>query len=150
MAWEIKCCKNCGCTSMASDIVDLIKNHCDENGWFVVTECKHYGYIEKSFALQEGGEKWEPYLRGIISLGGDDDIYQPFIFMVSYESNTKPDSVWFSYYKDLRTSGGRLKLGYVPGGPPVLNTESVKHLIKEMIKCGLLGKKDIEEIISDD
>jgi hypothetical protein len=41
--------------------------------------------------------------------------------MVSYKTEGGCDDIWFSYYKDLRKVGGRLKLGYGPGGPPVLS-----------------------------
>lgn len=76
--------------------------------------------FKKAFDLQEPGDTWEPYLRGAIRLGDPDDTYQPFVFMVSYEPDGTVNDIWFSYYKDLRETGGRLKLGYGPGGPPVL------------------------------
>ena len=45
-------------------------------------------------------------------------------------------SLWFSYYKDLRSSGGRLKLGYGPGGPPVLGMRQVGQLMQTLAEIG--------------
>ena len=118
MGWSINC-TSCGKESRATNIVDLLANHTDDDGWFLCP-AGHHGYIEKSFALQEEGDRWEPFLRGAIPLGASGNTYQPFVFLVSYEPAGEVTDVWFSYYKDLRASGGRLKLGYGPGGPPVL------------------------------
>ena len=117
MTWRIKCNSKCGKETWAGNIDELIKNHRDSDGWFLC-ECGKHGHIEKSFDLQEPGETWEPYLRGIIPLGKRKDTYQPFVFLVSYKPNGPVNDIWFSYYKDTRPTGGRLKLGYGPGGPP--------------------------------
>lgn len=147
MGWTIKCHKdNCEEETWASNIVDLIQNHRDKEGW-IKCNCGSSGYIEKSFELQEEGEVWEPYLRGIIPLGDTDNTYQPFVFIVSYEPKGHCKDVWFSYYKDLRADGGRLKLGYGPGGPPVLDRETIKYLIKELKKVGYFSDKDLKELL---
>ena len=145
MAWQIKC-KRRGCTEQtwAGNIVDLIDNHRDGDGWFLCN-CGHQGFIEKSFALQEPGEVWEPFLKGIIPLGDAGKTYQPFVFLVGSTPTGPADAVWFSYYKDLRRSGGRLKLGYGPGGPPVLGTEGVATLVKQLTVLGLLSAKDLRK-----
>lgn len=106
-----------------------------------------HGYIKKSFDLQEPGKKWEPYLRGIISLGKSGDTYQPFVFLVSCSPDGIPNNVWFSYYKDTRTMGGRLKLGYGPGGPPVLGTEQILKLVSTMINRDCLDQTKVLEVI---
>lgn len=148
MSWSIKCCdEKCGQESWASNIVDLIQNHCNENGWFQCFTCGGEGYIEKSFDLQEPGETWEPYLKGIIPLGTPGDTYQPFVFLVSYSPKDIPNDVWFSYYKDTRSMGGRLKLGYGPGGPPVLGAEQVLQLVKTMVNLGCLDASKVKEAI---
>ena len=150
MAWSIKCCdEKCAKKTWATNIVDLIENHCDEQGWFCCNYCGNAGYIEKSFKLQERGETWEPYLKGIIRLSDDSgDTYQPFVFLVSYQPDKDPTDVWFSYYKDTRSApGGRLKLGYGPGGPPVLTAEKVVELVKKMIERGCLDKTEVIKTI---
>ena len=69
MGWKIKCHKeNCPEQTKAKDIVDLIKNYRDNEGWFKC-KCGSKGYIKKSFKLQEEGKIWKPFLRGIITLG---------------------------------------------------------------------------------
>ena len=105
MAWEIQCGdKDCKKKTVAYEIVDLIENHCDKEGWFCCS-CGRRGYVQKSFDVQEKGAAWEPFLKGIIRLGSLDEIYQPFVFLVGYSPTDAPKSVWFSYYKDARPYG---------------------------------------------
>jgi hypothetical protein len=147
MAWLIRCSDSkCGKETWVGNIVDLIFSHRDGAGWFLC-QCGHHGYIEKSFALQEAGEKWEPYLRGIIPLGASGDTYQPFVFLVSSAPDEPADSIWFSYYKDLRASGGRLKLGYGPGGPPVLGNNQVLHLLRQLIDIDCLSRNQVDDAL---
>ncbi len=141
MAWNIQCTSGrCELGGWAKNIVDLTQDHRDEEGYFLC-ECGKPGFIEKSFNLQEAGEKWNPFLKGAIALGDLGDSYQPFVFLVSHKKRGKVDSVWFSYYKDLRKRpGGRLKLGYAPGGPPVLGLKKVRGLVNELISLRLLRR----------
>ena len=148
MGWLINCTV-CGEESWASNIVDLLTNHSDENGWFLCSG-GHHAYIEKSFALQEAGDRWEPFLRGAIRLGASGDTYQPFVFLVSYEPAGKVIDVWFSYYKDLRDTGGRLKLGYGPGGPPVLGTLDVLKLVSQLVALGCVSTNDVRAVLVED
>ncbi len=149
MSWSIQCNnENCKEYTWASNIVDLIDKHTNSDGWFVCSHCNSPGFIKKSFDLQEPGDTWEPYLRGAIRLGDKDDSYQPFVFMVSYKPDGISNDIWFSYYKDLRETGGRLKLGYGPGGPPVLGTEQILLLLKRLLELGLVDKEKIEKIIA--
>ena len=149
MGWSIQCNDtSCKAHTRATNIVDLLDNHADEHGWFVCNQCGGSGFIEKSFDLQEPGHTWKPFLRGAIRLGDPDDTYQPFVFMVSYEPNGKANDIWFSYYKDLRKTGGRLKLGYGPGGPPVLGTEHLLSLLRRLYDLGLVEKEKILKLMA--
>lgn len=149
MGWSIKCHKD-SCTEQtrAYNIVDLIQNHRGKDGW-IKCNCGITGYIEKSFRLQEVGDVWEPYLRGIITLGKKGETYQPFVYIVSYTPKGRCTDIWFSYYKDLREQGGKLKLGYGPGGPPVLHKTKIKHLIKILKEVGYFTDKDIKELVDN-
>ena len=143
MGWSIKCRdKDCGEETWARNIVELIEDHCDDMGWIRCAACNNAGYIKKSFDLQEPGEVWEPHLRGVIRLSDEpNDTYQPFVFLVSGTPNEQPSAVWFSYYKDTRTlAGGRLKLGYGPGGPPVLEASKVVELVDKLEERGLIER----------
>jgi len=145
MAWPINCSDaGCGKETWATNIVELITSHRDDEGW-LVCQCGMRGYVKKSFEMQEAGEPWEPYLRAIIPLGATGDIYQPFVFVVSYQPDGPPDGVWFSYYKDLRPFGGRLKLGYGPGGPPVLDKTDVLRLVRNLRDIGCLSETEIQD-----
>jgi hypothetical protein len=143
MAWSIKCSDpKCGSKTKAWEIVDLIQSHRDKDGWFVC-ECGKHGYVEKHFNTQEG-KTWDPYLRGVIPLGVKGNVYQPFVFLVSDKPKGRANDIWFSYYKDLRKKKGRLKLGYGPGGPPVLNRQDVLDLVCELVRIGTLSKSQIK------
>ena len=147
--WVIECCANPKHEkSNPGNIHDLIQNekYYDENRLFQCSDCKSGGYIQKSYKLQERDQKgkqeeWKPFLRGAIKLGEENDSYQPFIFLVSYEPQRKPEDVWFCYYKDTRPSGGRLKLGYGPGGPPVLSIKQVCSLGESLANLGLIDRR---------
>lgn len=148
MGWVIKCTDpDCSHQVWANNIVDLIANHRDSQGWFLCS-CGKHGCIEKHFELQEVGEVWKPYLRAVIPLGGSGDTYQPFVFLLSYEPSGEVTDIWFSYYKDLRSSGGRLKLGYGPGGPPVLGKESFLSLLSQLIATECLTKREVLSAIA--
>lgn len=145
MGWQINCTEaTCGKQAWAENIVDLIAKCRDRNGW-LLCQCGHHGYIEKSFSLQEPGEVWEPFLRGVIPLGDGGEVYQPFVFLVSYEPQGEVTDIWFSYYKDLRQSGGRLKLGYGPGGPPVLGKAQLLQLLRHLRQVGYFTEAELRE-----
>jgi len=145
MVWTIEC-STCSERSSASDIVDLLNNHTEASGWF---RCDrgHQAYIQKSFDLQEPGHRWEPFLRGAVRLAPPSDTYQPFVFLVSNKRDGAVTDVWFSYYKDLRESGGRLKLGYGPGGPPVLGTTEVLKLVQRLVTLGLVPAEAVHALV---
>jgi hypothetical protein len=99
MGWNIQCCNGkCKSNTWANNIVDLITNHRDADGWFVCGSCRARGYVQRSYNLQELGDKWEPYLRGVIPLGSAGEVYQPFVFLISYDKSGPAESLWFSYY----------------------------------------------------
>jgi hypothetical protein len=146
MTYEVKCTKHCKESSFwAGNIVDLL-NARDDQGYFKAA-CGHPGYVERSFSLQEHGETWEPFLRGAISLHPPTDSYQPFVYMVSYKSSGPINDLWFSYYKDMRAVGGRLKLGHGPGGPPVLGIPDLLTLLHRLISIGALSVADVEKAL---
>ena len=147
MGWEIRCTdSNCGEVTWVENIVDLLNCYRDPRGWFVCP-CGQPGYIEKSFELQESGEVWEPYLRGACTLGEPEETYQPFAFLVSDAPAGSVDNVWVSYYKDLRASGGRLKLGYGPGGPPVLGRVELLALLRHLLASGCLTREELASLV---
>jgi hypothetical protein len=47
----------------------------------------------------------------------------------------------FSYYKDTRSTGGRLKPGYGPGGLPVLSPQQVRVLLEKVEQLGISTKQ---------
>ena len=148
MGWNIECLDpKCGQRTHASDIVELIDKHRDPNGWFLCS-CGKPGHIKKRFELQERDKRWEPYLRGAVRCGDSAETYQPFVFLVSYQAQGPVSDVWFSYYKDLRPSGGRLKLGYGPGGPPVLSKESLLKLLARLVAMHYLTRDELASAVS--
>jgi len=150
VVWLIKCSDSrCAQQTRANNIVDLIRHHLDAKGRFVCL-CGKWGYVKKRFKTQEGNYDWEPILRGIIPLAKKEDTYQPFVFLVSYETGgeiREIKDVWFSYYKDLRKSGGRLKLGYGPGGPPVLSKAYFLTLLSRLVQTRYLTPEEVTAAI---
>ena len=145
-------CANDACQkgSLATNIVDLLTRFIpahSQSRLFVCPSCQQAtAFVEKRFDTQEG-EEWAPYLRGAIRLAEDPAAtYQPFVFLVSYHPAGSISDCWFSYYKDRRKEGGRLKMGYGPGGPPVLSHMQIVHLLRELIRLRYLGTAEIKEI----
>jgi len=138
MSFRLTCSNNkCRSSQKAKNIVDLISNYVGDDYFFKCPECSHDMHMAKSFNLQETGREWKPYLRGVVKLGIRGHSYQPFIFLCSREAATRISSCWFSYYKDLRSSGGRLKLGYGPGGPPNLQMKQIKKMVKVLRRMNI-------------
>ena len=107
--------------------------------------CGASGYVEKKFALQEEGQNWDPFLRGAIKLADSKETYQPFVFLCSATADGTIGETWFCYYKDMRhVPGGRLKMGYGPGGPPVLDNTTIVALVSEMLKRKLLDREALQ------
>jgi hypothetical protein len=135
----------------ASNIVDLVTNHCDPEGWLLCSHCHNRtGYVTKSFDLQEGnGDKWEPVIRGIIRIPTEIETYSPFVFLVSYGPTDPVVNYWFCYYKDTRAQqGGRLKLGHGPGGPPVLDGEQILAVIQDMLRKDLINPEEVRRLVA--
>ena len=147
MEWYIQCCSGiCEGGDRAKNIVNMIENYIDAEGW-IRCNCGGPGYVEKHFDLQEPGETWEPFLRGIIPLGKVGASYQPFVYLVSYEPDGPVSDIWFAYYKDTRATGGILKMGYGPGGPPVLNKKDYMLLTKRLVDLKIITRKQIVKAI---
>lgn len=167
MAWQIDCGNpQCQQTSWAGNIVEVIQDFCGEDGILVCPyRKKPSGFVRKSFNLQEEGEIWEPILRGVIKLGADGDTYQPFVYLACYEQTHNEvtsstaiidlpiTDLWFSYYKDLRGhvredgSPGRLKMGYGPGGPPVIGVPQLIELLRHVLRLKMAQHSDIAALL---
>jgi hypothetical protein len=145
MGWIVRCV--CGKKTKVKNIVKLFE-HTDNEGWFRC-ECGKPGYIKKEFRLQEKGQWWKPFLRGVIPLHDPDSnkTYKPFVFLVSQEPDGNVKDIWFCYYKNLKQEGGRLKLGYGPSGPPVLAKNRVLHLIKRLIEIRVVAPEDVKQVL---
>ena len=95
---------------------------------------------------REGGNPWQPCLKGILRPPDyEDALYQPLAFLTSDTPHNPPNSVWFTYYKDMRESGGRLKMGHGPGGPPVFGATDVIHMLGRMIDLNCLESSSVKK-----
>lgn len=146
MGYWIECTHGCEDGGVwAENIVDLLNKHIDEEGWFECS-CKKRGYIYRSYRLPEGGN-FEPVLKGAFRLGSPDHIYQPFVFLAGDEANHIIDFIWVSHYKDLRPTGGFLRHGTGPGGPPVLAKEEILEIVFQLIRKGGIGPDEVKEML---
>ena len=145
MGYWIECAHGCEDEGVwAENIVDLLDNHRDGEGWFECS-CKERGYIYRSYKLQEG-KRFEPILKGAIRLGSPDDIYQPFMFLAGDKADYDVDFIWVSYYKDLRPDG-KLKHGSGPGGPPVLAKGEILEIVSQLILKGYIEPDEVKEML---
>ena len=167
MAWPVDCGNpQCSQPNWAGNITELIGKFCNDDGMLLCLHCnKPSGYIRKKFNQQEEGETWEPILRGVVKLGEIGDTNQPFVFLTSYEcprEDGKPPTpiidspitdLWFSYYKDLRGhlredgSPGRLKMGYEPGGPPVIGIPQLLELLRHILRLKMMNDSDVAAVL---
>jgi len=140
MGYNIEC-DACKKSSWASNIVELIDDHLDENQMLKCANCGASGaYIYKTSETQEG-EEWERWIKGILRIDYHDEgleNYHPYVFLITHKGTQgKIDSVQISYYKDLRKSGGELKHGHGPGGTPVLDLPDIKNILHKMKDMGV-------------
>jgi hypothetical protein len=147
MSYKIDC-PACKKETFAANIIELIEKCRNEDGYFKCLACGSKGYISKEFKLQEDGEEWKPYLRGIIKLGEKDNTYQPFVYLVSDEPEGPILSQWFCYYKYTEHENGikKLKLGHGPGGPPVLGKDKLLELVKSLKKLNIITQEELQKI----
>lgn len=143
-------CTDSNCSgTITPNIPAMLDNHLDDQGIFRC-RCGAPGYMERNFKLQEDGQTWEPFLRGAIKLANPEDTYQPFVFLCSSTPDGPIDETWFCYYKDTRKyPGGRLKMGYGPGGPPVLGNDSIVELVHRMLDMRLLDRKLLQKALDE-
>ncbi len=175
MPFWIKCSNpKCGKETYARNITTFLKEHIYEkdrySGYIMCTECKQpTGYVEKEFNLQETEangkkEQWHPIIRGAIKINNPlkksgsradaQDIdkaefsYQPFVYLISYEPKGKIEDYWFSYYKDTRNEKkGRLKMGYGPGGPPVISKKGILNILQKLLALNLITEREIRKLL---
>lgn len=62
--------------------------------------------------------------------------------------------LWFSYYKDLRDhpradgSPGRLKMGYGPGGPPVIGKSQLLELLTHLLRLRVVNEFEVTALLT--
>jgi hypothetical protein len=143
MAYPIDC-PTCGAKSRAKDIVDLIKRHCSERHMIRCLKCgSDEAGIPRTSALQERGQVWQRFVRGIVPVRTASETYSPYVSLLSREATGEIDMVQISYYKDVRRRGGKLKHGHGPGGTPVLSKKQLLGLVADLREVGVLSTAEI-------
>ena len=150
MGYTIKCRKQtCGEERYAKNIVDLINNHTDSLGRLKCIVCGNTdAYIYQKSELQEKGEPWERWTKGVIRLKTQFPQYCPYVFLSSYSEDGDVTDIQFMYYKDTRPTGGKLKHGHGPGGGAALNKGEMLQLLGKLISCGYMSIQDIEVLLN--
>jgi hypothetical protein len=145
MGW-VQCSNpDCGNKNWYADTVDLLKRFLPPGksaGLFKCLSCgKDTGFVKKQFSdIQEGDGEFAPFWRGAIRLRKKNQraVFQPFFYLVSWESDSKVSACYPTYYKDLRKRGGSLKTGHGPGGPPVMDLDWILEFVAELRRLGLI------------
>lgn len=145
MSYEIQC-RKCAQKTSAWNIVDLVDAHVEDvTGRFV---CEHCGgtdtFIYRESKLQEEGEMWKRWIKGIIQIDSGVETYSPYIFLTADSEDSLPTGLHFNYYKNTRSyPNGRLKHGHGPGGAPVLHNDDLFVIIKHLVALGTLSKEEL-------
>lgn len=147
MGYSIKC-TSCGQNTWAENIVNLINEHKEKNGKIKCTACgSSNASIYQESSLQEKGEIWERYIKGVIPIETEFETYTPYIFLTAQTENGEIDGIHFNYYKDTRKDGGKLKHGHGPGGAPVFSKDELFQLLEKLVSYGCLSKQDLAKFI---
>lgn len=147
MSYDIEC-RSCRRHTWARNIVDLFKQHTNEDGRFVCAHCHGTDtFIYRESTLQEKGETWERWIKGVIQIDSGIETYSPYIFLTAGAEDAVPTGLHFHYYKDTRANpGGRLKHGHGPGEPPVLDAEDMFAIIEQLVRRGVLAQRSRERV----
>lgn len=147
MAYQIQC-RSCKKYTWAGNIVDLLKEHTNDIGFFVCANCGSTDtYIYRKSSLQEKGEVWERWIKGVIQIDSGIETYCPYIFLTADSEEDGPTGLHFHYYKDTRAQGGNLKHGHGPGGPPVLAIKDIFIVLEHLLSIGIISVYDIQNFI---
>lgn len=148
MGYLIQCfAEGCGETTWANNIVELINEHSTNTGMLRCTACGGFqAYIYKESALQEKGETWPRWIRGVIRIDTGIETYSPYVFLTAEGKDAAVSGIHFNYYKDTRPQGGKLKHGHGPGGAPVLDKKDFFQLIRKLIASGVISNDEIGQL----
>lgn len=127
-------CRKCGRQTVAPTIVNLIHDHTNPAGRFVCSGCKEQDtHIYRRSNLQEEGDIWERWIKGVIAIDSGIPTYCPYVFLIAESVDADVTALHFHYYKDTRAEpGGKLKHGHGPGGPPVLSVSDLFTILERL------------------
>ena len=150
MGYTIQCRSvNCKKETWATNIVTLIKDHTDKDGKIKCLSCGSAdAYIYQESKLQEKGEIWKRFVKGVIPITTDFETYTPYVFLTAQKEDGEIDGIHFNYYKDTRNEGGRLKHGHGPGGAPVFSKGELFQLLNKLIAYGCLTEEEILDLVN--
>jgi hypothetical protein len=146
VAYDIQC-RGCRRITWGENIVDLLTYHTDTIGRFVCLYCSgNDTFIYRESNLQEEGEVWQRWIKGVICIDSGIETYCPYIFLTADSEDGEPTGLHFHYYKDTRTRpAGRLKHGHGPGGPPVLGNRDLFFIIEHLLSIKALSREEVKE-----
>ena len=90
---------------------------------------------------------WTRWIKGVIPI--EKASYFPYVFLTADSEDGPVKGLHFHYYKDTRPTGGKLKHGHGPGGPPVLGVKDVFVIVKHLLNCGILNAEDVRREMED-
>lgn len=139
-------CRKCKQLTWAVNIVDLLKEHVDAAGRFVCAHCGNTDtFIYRESPLQEEGEFWQRWVKGVIQIDSGIETYSPYIFLTADSEDGELTGLHVHYYKDTRSfPKGRLKHGHGPGGPPVLYNHDLFTIIEHLVTIGVVSKEEVQ------
>ena len=101
--------------------------------------CLQWPRIHHKIVRTSGGKPLRVFLLGILGGKTNDEKYPgetyfPFAFLVFHRKHPSApiEKVWCYYYKDTRSTGGSLKPGSGPGGPPMFAVDQFFSMAKQL------------------
>ena len=145
MSYDVQC-RDCKKTTWAANIVDLLKDHTNQKGRFLCDQCRGTNtFIYRKSKLQEEGDVWHRWIKGVICIETGVTTYSPYIFLTADAEDGPITGLHFNYYKDTRPhKNGRLKHGHGPGGAPVLGNKDLFVIIEQLVSLGILSKDEVK------
>lgn len=144
MSVEIYCLGS-QCTrnaTYAKNLLDLVCNHTDDQGW-IVCKCGKHGYVAKNFDYSKAITKeHNPSIRAAILCNGEYGNYHPCVFLVSQTPQSPICQMWF-YGIDENRMTGKLNLG----PPPQFQAYNILPIISSLLDKGVLTVGEVKALI---
>lgn len=126
----------------AKNLLDLVRNHTDDQGW-IVCKCGKHGYVGKNFDYSKSiSNEFNPSIRAAILCKGEYGNYHPCVFLVSQTPHSPLYQMWF-YGIDENRMTGKLNLG----PPPQFLSDNILPIISSLLDKGVITVDEVKTLL---